>query len=100
MKEPLVYIKDARLSFFTPAGEVKALGGVTLTLREGEVLGVVGESGSGKSVTAYSLMGLVGHPGRLVGEKYFSPAGPSTSCPSGKCAGSGATRSPSSSRTP
>ena len=67
MSEYLVDIKDERLSFFTPAGEVKALGGVSIHLKEGEVLGIVGESGSGKSVTAYSLMGLTAYPGRLIG---------------------------------
>ena len=67
MSEKLVDIKDERLSFFTPAGEVKALGGVSIHLKEGEVLGIVGESGSGKSVTAYSLMGLTAYPGRLIG---------------------------------
>lgn len=73
MKKNLVEIKNERLSFFTPVGEVKALNDVSLTVGEGEVLGIVGESGSGKSVTAYSLMGLVGHPGRLVGgDLYFN----------------------------
>lgn len=67
MSEYLVDIKNERLSFFTPAGEVKALNDVSIHLREGEVLGIVGESGSGKSVTAYSLMGLTAYPGRLVG---------------------------------
>ena len=52
-------------SFFTPAGEVKALNDVSIHLKEGEVLGIVGESGSGKSVTAYSLMGLTAYPGKL-----------------------------------
>ena len=52
----LVDIKNERLSFFTPAGEVKALNDVSIMLEEGEVLGIVGESGSGKSVTAYSLI--------------------------------------------
>lgn len=67
MSEYLVEIKNERLSFFTPAGEVKALNDVSICLGEGEVLGIVGESGSGKSVTAYSLMGLTAHPGKLIG---------------------------------
>lgn len=62
----LVDIKNEHLSFFTPAGEVKALNDVSISLKEGEVLGIVGESGSGKSVTAYSLMGLTAHPGKLI----------------------------------
>ena len=67
MSEYLVDIKNERLSFFTPAGEVKALNDVSLYLKEGEVLGIVGESGSGKSVTSYSIMGLTADPGRIVG---------------------------------
>ena len=67
MSEYLVNIEHERLSFFTPAGEVKALNDVSLHVSEGEVLGIVGESGSGKSVTAYSLMGLTAHPGKLLG---------------------------------
>ena len=66
-EEYLVDIKNERLSFFTPAGEVKALNDVSIHLKEGEVLGIVGESGSGKSVTAYSLMGLTAHPGKMIG---------------------------------
>ena len=67
MSDYLVEIKNERLSFFTPAGEVKALNDVSMTLREGEVLGIVGESGSGKSVTSYSLMGITPEPGQIVG---------------------------------
>ena len=67
MAEKILEIKDEYLSFFTPAGEVKALNGVSFSMEEGEVLGIVGESGSGKSVTAYSIMGLTAYPGRLVG---------------------------------
>ncbi len=67
MSEKLLEIKDERLSFFTPAGEVKALNGVSFSMEEGDVLGIVGESGSGKSVTAYSIMGLNAYPGKLVG---------------------------------
>ena len=67
MSEHLVDIRNERLSFFTPAGEVKALNDVSLYLNEGEVLGIVGESGSGKSVTSYSIMGITADPGRIIG---------------------------------
>ncbi len=63
----LVDIKHEKLSFFTPAGEVKALNDVSIRMKEGEVLGIVGESGSGKSVTAYSLMGLTAENGKIMG---------------------------------
>ena len=66
MSEYLVEINNEYLSFFTPAGEVKALNDVSLHLNEGEVLGIVGESGSGKSVTSYSLMGITADPGKLL----------------------------------
>lgn len=67
MSEKLLEIQDERLSFFTPAGEVKALNGVSFSMDAGDVLGIVGESGSGKSVTAYSIMGLTAYPGKLIG---------------------------------
>ena len=67
MAEKILEIQDEYLSFFTPAGEVKALNGVSFSMEQGEVLGIVGESGSGKSVTAYSIMGLTAHPGKLIG---------------------------------
>ena len=63
----LLEIKDLKVSFFTPAGEVKAVGGITYDLKYGEVMGIVGESGSGKSVEAYSIMGLLQSPGKVVG---------------------------------
>ena len=63
----LLEINELKVSFFTPAGEVKAVNGVSYFMDHGEVLGIVGESGSGKSVSAYTLMGLVDRPGRIVG---------------------------------
>ena len=63
----LLDIDNLQVSFFTPAGEVKAVSGISYTLNYGEVLGIVGESGSGKSVSAYTLMGLIAHPGKIVG---------------------------------
>lgn len=62
----LLEVKDLKVSFFTPAGEVKAVGGITYDLNYGEVMGIVGESGSGKSVEAYSIMGLLQPPGQVV----------------------------------
>lgn len=63
----LLEVKDLRTSFFTPSGEVKAVDGVSFSLDEGTVLGIVGESGSGKSVTAYSILQILTHPGRITG---------------------------------
>ncbi len=63
----LIEVKDLRVSFFTPAGEVKAVDGISYSLGYNEVMGVVGESGSGKSVEAYSIIGLLQNPGRVVG---------------------------------
>ena len=71
MSEKILDIQDEHLSFFTPAGEVKALNGVSFAMNQGDVLGIVGESGSGKSVTAYSIMGLTAYPGKLVGGKVW-----------------------------
>jgi len=67
MSKMLLNIQNERLSFFTPAGEVKALNDISIQMNDGDVLGIVGESGSGKSVTAYSVMGLTERTGRLIG---------------------------------
>lgn len=53
--------------FYTEDGVVKAVDGVDLAVRRGEVLGLVGESGCGKSVTSFSIMRLVGVPGKIIG---------------------------------
>ena len=63
----MLEVRDLRTSFFTPAGEVKAVNGISFNLDSGKVLGIVGESGSGKSVTAYSILQILTHPGRIVG---------------------------------
>ncbi len=63
----LLEIRDLRVSFYTPAGEVKAVDGISYDLDEHEVMGIVGESGSGKSVEAYSIIGLLQNPGKVIG---------------------------------
>jgi peptide/nickel transport system ATP-binding protein len=63
---PLLSIEGLRTHFFTRAGVVKAVEDVSLSLERGRILGIVGESGSGKSMLAYSIMGLVDPPGRIV----------------------------------
>ena len=62
----MLEVKDLHTSFFTPAGEVKAVNGVSFFLDQGKVLGIVGESGSGKSVTAYSIMQILEKTGKIV----------------------------------
>ena len=61
----LLEIENLSVEFSARNGVMHAVDGVSLTVDEGEVLGIVGESGSGKSVTMMALMGLVAFPGRV-----------------------------------
>ncbi len=63
----LLEVNDLHTSFFTDAGEVRAVNGVSFQLDRGKVLGIVGESGSGKSVTAYSVLQILAPTGKIVG---------------------------------
>ena len=67
----LLEVNDLHTSFFTDAGEVKAVDGVSFRLDHGKVLGIVGESGSGKSVTAYSVMQILAFKNSV--RKMFTP---------------------------
>ncbi len=62
---PLLEIEDLHVEFPTQGSVMRAVDGVSLSVEEGEVLGIVGESGSGKSVTMMALMGLIAFPGRV-----------------------------------
>ena len=64
---PVLEMAGLQTHFFTHGGVVKAVDGVDLQVRAGEIVGLVGESGSGKTVTGFSIIGLVDPPGRIVG---------------------------------
>ena len=69
---PLLQVKNLHTSFFTDAGEVRAVNGISYNLSAGKVLGIVGESGSGKSVSAYSVLRILTDTGRVTeGEVLF-----------------------------
>lgn len=61
----ILEVDNLHTSFFTDAGEVCAVNGVSFALEPGKTLGIVGESGSGKSVTAYSIMQILAETGRI-----------------------------------
>ncbi len=63
----LLNVDNLEVSFFTHAGEVKAVRKVSYDLKYGEAMGIVGESGSGKSVSSYALMGIIPEPGKVLG---------------------------------
>jgi peptide/nickel transport system ATP-binding protein len=70
--DPLLEVRDLQVSFRTDDGLVRAVDGVSLTLLEGETLGIVGESGSGKSVTMMSVMRLITDPNaQFAGEVFY-----------------------------
>src|ERR1700678_1791331 len=74
--KPLLTVQDLRTYLATRHGVVRAVDGVSLTVREAEVLGVVGESGCGKTVTCRTIMGLMPRRGTYSsGEVIYHPNG-------------------------
>jgi len=65
--QPLLEVKDLRTSFFTDAGEVRAVDGVSFTVEPGKLMGLVGESGSGKTASVLSVMRLLPERARVMG---------------------------------
>ncbi len=87
-------VRNLQTHFFTRAGVVKAVDGVSFTVGRGKVMGLVGESGSGKTVTGFSIIGLVDPPGRVVGGRSCSMARTSRGSARRRCGSCGATASP------
>jgi peptide/nickel transport system ATP-binding protein len=69
--QPLLEIKDLRTSFFTDAGEVRAVDGVSFAVEPGKLMGLVGESGSGKTASVLSIMRLLPESARVGGAVLF-----------------------------
>jgi len=66
MNNALLEVKGLKTYFFLDEGTVKAVDGADFAIQPGSTVGIVGESGCGKSVTAFSILQLVDHPGRIV----------------------------------
>jgi oligopeptide/dipeptide ABC transporter ATP-binding protein len=72
MNDPLLEVRGLKTYFFADQGIVKAVDGLDLKVRRGEIFGLVGESGCGKTVTALSILRLIPRPGKIVeGEIFF-----------------------------
>ncbi len=64
-KQALLEVRDLKTRFYTFAGVVNAVDGVSFSVGRGEILGLVGESGGGKSVIGFSILGLIDPPGKV-----------------------------------
>jgi peptide/nickel transport system ATP-binding protein len=70
--EPLLQVRDLRVTLRTARGPADAVRGVSFTLDRGQTLGLIGESGCGKSVTALALLGLLPDSARVTGSVRFA----------------------------
>jgi peptide/nickel transport system ATP-binding protein len=67
MATPVLELDNARISYYTRAGEINVVPSISFKLQQGEAIGLVGESGCGKSTVAFSIMKYLGGAGRLTG---------------------------------
>jgi peptide/nickel transport system ATP-binding protein len=67
----VVSVKNLETTFYSKAGAFRAVNGISYNISKGETLGIVGESGCGKSVTSFSLMQLIEHPGKITKGEVF-----------------------------
>ena len=65
--EVALRVEDLRVYFYTEEGEIRAVDGVSFSMRRGRITALVGESGCGKSVTSYSILRLIQKPGKIMG---------------------------------
>ncbi|GAB4161587.1 MAG: ABC transporter ATP-binding protein [Roseiflexaceae bacterium] len=75
---PLLEVRDLQTHFFLDEGTVRAVDGVSFSIKRGQTVGVVGESGCGKSITARSILRITRKPARHVGgsiKLYREPSG-------------------------
>jgi len=65
--DPILEVKNLRVHYATPLGDVIAVNGINFKVNKGEIMGLVGESGCGKTTTAMAILRLVQPPGRILG---------------------------------
>jgi len=85
MTQPLLALRDLHVTFSTRRGLVEAVRGVSLSIDEGETLGLVGESGSGKSVTGFAITRLLDTAGRITAGQIMFRGQDITTLSSGDC---------------
>ncbi len=67
----LVSVRGLETTFYSKSGPFRAVNKISYDIKKGETLGIVGESGCGKSVTSFSMMRLIEHPGKITGGQVF-----------------------------